>query len=68
MSNRPFDRGQAAARRGDSIKSNPFNHPDQQKGSSMNWERKASEWDEGWNNVPVDERGLCRKKVTSRYN
>lgn len=56
MSNRPFDRGAAAARRGQPKKSNPFDNPDRQTGKSMDWERKASEWDEGWESVPVEGR------------
>lgn len=44
-----WDKGKAAARRGLSRKSNPFNHPDRQPSGSMDWERRASEWDEGFN-------------------
>jgi hypothetical protein len=46
----PFDQGRAAARRGESRRSNPFDHPDRQPKGSMTWERKASEWDEGFDN------------------
>ena len=43
-----WDKGKSAARRGLGRKSNPYNHPDRQTGSSMDWERLASEWDEGF--------------------
>lgn len=44
----PFDRGRSAARQGKPKGSNPFDQPDHQTGALMDWERKASEWDEGW--------------------
>lgn len=43
-----WDQGKSAARQGLNRKSNPYNHPDRQPSGSMDWERKASEWDEGF--------------------
>jgi hypothetical protein len=44
----PFDRGRKAALTGLPKKSNPFDSPERQTGAGAAWERKASEWDEGW--------------------
>lgn len=44
----PFDRGRRAALRGRPKKSNPFDQPQRQTQSGLSWERKCSEWDEGW--------------------
>lgn len=44
----PFDQGRSAARKGLPKRSNPFDHPDRQAGQAFDWERKACEWDEGW--------------------
>jgi len=40
----PFDRGRRAGLK----RSNPFDQPGRQTQSGMAWERKCSEWDEGW--------------------
>lgn len=42
-----WDQGKAAARKGLSRKANPFDHPDRQPAGDA-WERKASEWSEGF--------------------
>jgi ribosome modulation factor len=44
----PFDRGRRAGLKGLSKRSNPFDQPGRQTQSGMAWERKCSEWDEGW--------------------
>lgn len=44
----PFDAGRSAARLGKTRKSNPFDSPDRQQNGAVTWERKASEWDEGY--------------------
>lgn len=44
----PFDRGRRAALKGKSKKANPFDQPQTQTRSGLAWERKCSEWDEGW--------------------
>ena len=44
----PFDRGRRAALKGVPRRPNPFDHPERQTGSTMAWERRCSEWDEGW--------------------
>ncbi len=43
----PWDKGKSAARNGLSRKSNPFDNPDRHPAGDS-WERKASEWDEGF--------------------
>jgi len=48
MSAAPFDRGRAARRKGLPKSASPYKHPDRQTGSAFDWERRASEWDEGW--------------------
>lgn len=44
----PFDRGRRAGLKGRPRKPNPYDHPERQTGSTLAWERRASEWDEGW--------------------
>lgn len=58
MSNAPFDMGRAAAKRGDSRKQNPYDKFKRAAGCNMNNERKASEWQEGFDSVPTEERKI----------
>jgi hypothetical protein len=44
----PFDRGRRAGLLGKTKRDNPFDNPNSQTQSGVTWERKASEWDEGW--------------------
>lgn len=44
----PFDRGRKAGLNGQPKRPNPYDHPDHQNGSTIRWEQRASEWDEGW--------------------
>ena len=44
----PFDRGRRAGLAGKSKRENPFDQPGRQTQSGIAWERKCSEWDEGW--------------------
>ena len=54
MSNAPFDMGRAAAKRGETRKNNPYDKFKRASGSTITHERKASEWEEGYDSVPVD--------------
>lgn len=58
----PWDRGRAAARKGLSRKSNPFDNPDRQPKGTMTWERKASEWDEGFDSFDADQDAQLRSQ------
>lgn len=58
MSNSPFDMGRAAAKRGESRKQNPYDKFKRAARGNMNNERKASEWNEGFDNVPEEERKI----------
>ena len=64
MSNAPFDMGAKAARRGKSKKDNPFDMFKRAAGCNMNNERKASEWNEGFESVPKED----RKKTPNATN
>jgi len=44
----PFDRGRRAGLKGKGRRENPFDNPGRQTQSGVTWERKCSEWDEGW--------------------
>ena len=55
----PWDLGKKAARNGLSRKSNPFDHPDHQPAGDA-WERKASEWDEGFDGYDAEYEGAMR--------
>ena len=56
MSNAPFDMGKAAAKRGETRKSNLYDKFKRASGSNLTHERKASEWEEGYDSVPFEER------------
>lgn len=55
-----FDAGKRAARAGQDRKSNPYDHPDRQPPGDA-WERKASEWDEGFDSFNALEEAQGRK-------
>lgn len=57
-----WDKGRSAARQGLSRKSNPYDHPDRQTGPSMDWERKASEWDEGFDGFDAEQYAQMRSE------
>lgn len=56
-----FDAGKRAARAGRVRKSNPYDHPDRQPPGDA-WERKASEWDEGFDSYDPMEEARVRKE------
>lgn len=56
----PFDQGRSAARKGLPKRSNPFDHPDRQSGRAFDWERKACEWDEGWQSFDAASEAAAR--------
>lgn len=61
----PWDRGKRAARNRASRKSNPYDNPDRQPAGSA-WERKASEWDEGFNCFDADAEAEMRVEIARK--
>jgi hypothetical protein len=62
----PFDRGRRAGLKGVPKRPNPYDHPERQTGSTMAWERRCSEWDEGWSagNAELKEQQNASTNIT----
>ena len=60
-----WDAGRKAARNGLSRKSNPYDHPDRQPAGD-DWERKASEWDEGFDCYDADAEASARSERSKK--
>jgi len=62
LSNAPFDMGKAAAKRGETRKNNPYDKFKGDRMATMLRERKASEWNEGFDSVPLENRMTIKIK------
>lgn len=56
-----WDQGRSAARNGLPKKANPFDRADRQRSGSA-WERKASEWNEGWESYDAAQDSVARSQ------